>query len=121
MDKITFRQHLDQATTMLVDFTKTLCFNDIAENFKYRITPNSRKVDKDDGHLTENEITVLKVWNKNENEILTAEQVVDLFHHGNKVPVWIDTTIYEKEIDQLVYQLYDLTSDEINIIENTAK
>lgn len=30
----------------------------------------------------------------------------------------IDTSIYEKEIDQLVYHIYDLTADEINIIEN---
>ena len=30
-----------------------------------------------------------------------------------------DTTDLENQIDQLVYQLYDLTEDEINIIENT--
>ncbi|HNL84872.1 MAG TPA: TaqI-like C-terminal specificity domain-containing protein, partial [Chitinophagales bacterium] len=30
-----------------------------------------------------------------------------------------DTTNLENQIDQLVYQLYDLTEDEINIIENT--
>ncbi len=68
MDKVTFRQHLDQATTMLVDFTKTLCYNDIADNYKYRITPNSRAVDKDDEHLTDNEIAVLNIWNKYEKQ-----------------------------------------------------
>jgi hypothetical protein len=30
-----------------------------------------------------------------------------------------DTTNLENQIDQLVYQLYDLTEDEISIIENT--
>ena len=30
-----------------------------------------------------------------------------------------NTTDLEAQIDQLVYQLYDLTEEEINIIENT--
>ena len=106
MDKVTFRQHLRQATTMLVDFTKTLCYNNIAENCKYRITPNSRTVDTDDGHLTESEITILKIWNKYENNILTAEQIVELFHHDNQVPVWVDTTIYEARQDLTIIDLY---------------
>ena len=29
----------------------------------------------------------------------------------------IDTSVFESEIDQLVYQLYELTADEIKIIE----
>lgn len=106
MDKVTFRQHLDQTTTMLVDFTKTLCYNDIAENYKYRITPNSRTVDKDDDHLTDIEISVLNIWNKHENSFLTADQIVDLFNHDNKVPVWIDTTIYEAGQDFTIIDLF---------------
>ncbi len=106
MDKPTFRQHLDEATTMLVDFTNTLCYNDIVNNFKYRITPNSRTVDQDDEHLTDQEISVLKSWNKYENDILTAEQITDLFHHDNKVPVWIDTSIYEAKHNLTVVDLF---------------
>lgn len=106
MDKIIFRQHLDKATIALADFTKTLCYNNISDNYKYRITPNSRTADKDDEHLTEKEIAVLQTWNEHENEILTAEQVVDLFHHDNKVPVWIDTTIYEARQDLTVIDLF---------------
>jgi len=106
MDKTTFRQHLDKATTMLVDFTETLCYNDIADNYKYRITPNSRATGKGDEHLTESEIAVLNIWNKYENETLTAGQIVDLFHHDNKVPVWIDITIYEAGQDFTVIDLY---------------
>jgi len=105
MDKVTFRKHLDGATTLLVDFTKTLCYNNIADNYKYRITPNSRTVDKDDEHLTESEITVLKVWNKYENQFLTADQIIDLFHHDNQVPVWVDTTIYEATQELTVIDL----------------
>ena len=32
-----------------------------------------------------------------------------------------DTSALEREIDQLVYKLYDLTSDEISIIESNIK
>ncbi|MBS1654847.1 MAG: hypothetical protein JSU05_08385 [Bacteroidetes bacterium] len=106
MDKVTFRQHLHEATKALVDFTKTLCYNDLADNYKYRITPNSRTVDKKDNHLTESEIAVLHIWNKYENKILTADQIVDLLHHDNRVPVWIDTTIYEARHNLTVIDLF---------------
>lgn len=32
-----------------------------------------------------------------------------------------DTSKLEKQIDQLVYQLYDLTEEEIKIVEGNAK
>jgi adenine-specific DNA-methyltransferase len=32
-----------------------------------------------------------------------------------------DISTYENQIDQLVYQLYDLTTEEIEIIENSVK
>ncbi len=82
MDKPTFRQHLDEATMALVEFTITLCYNDIAENFRYRITPNSRTVDKDDEHLTESEVVVLKNWNQHENQTWsnTNNQFYDSLH-----------------------------------------
>jgi hypothetical protein len=106
MDKITFRQHLDEATTKLVDFTKTLCYNDIATNYAYRITPNCRLVDAGDTHLTPTEISVLKTWNKYENKTLEAGQIVDLFHHDNKVPVWINMTIYDARKDLTIIDLF---------------
>ena len=42
------------------------------------------------------------------NQILAAK----------KLQPTADTTVLEKEIDQLIYQLYDLTEEEIKIIEN---
>ncbi len=32
-----------------------------------------------------------------------------------------DTTAWEREIDQLVYELYGLTEDEIKLVEESAK
>ena len=43
------------------------------------------------------------------NQILTAK----------KSDITVDTTPQEKEIDHLVYELYGLTEEEINIVENS--
>ena len=42
-------------------------------------------------------------------------QILSLKQENSKV----DTSILEKEIDQMVYQLYDLTENEIAIVENS--
>ena len=74
MDKVKFRHHLEEVTEHLIDFTKTLCYNNFSDNYKYIITPNSRIVAKDDEHLNEKEIFVLKTWKKFEGQLLTATE-----------------------------------------------
>lgn len=106
MEKVKFKYHLDEATKRLIQFTKTLCYNDLVENYRYIITPNSRTVATDDEHLNQTEIAVLKSWNQYEGKHLTASEVVDLFHHNNKVPVWIDMTVYEARPDMTVIDLF---------------
>lgn len=106
MDKEKFRRHLDEATKCVIDFTKTLCYNDFSDNYKYIVTPNLRTVAEDDQHLNEKEISILKTWNKYERYLLTANQIVDLFHHDNNVPVWIDMTVYETRSDLTVIDLF---------------
>jgi hypothetical protein len=106
MDKEKFRRYLDEATKRVIDFTKTFCYNDFSNNYKYIITPNSRTVAEDDEHLNEKEICILKTWNEYEGQLLTTNQVVDLFHHNNNVPVWINTTVYEAKSDLTVIDLF---------------
>lgn len=103
MDKIKFRHHLDQATKFLFEFTKTLCYNDLQDDCRYLITPNSRIVDE---HLNEEEVLILKKWNRYQGKLLTANQIIDLLHHNNKVPMWIDMTIYEARPDVTVIDLF---------------
>lgn len=105
MDNIKFRRHLDEATAHLIGFTRTLCYNDFSDNCRYIITPNSRTVTQGGEHLNEKEIAVLATWNRHEGQLLTADQVVGLFHHDNKVPVWIDTSVYEARPDLTVIDL----------------
>lgn len=103
MDKLKFRHHLSEATKLLFELTKKLCYNDLHDNCRYLLTPNSRTVD---GHLNEEEILILKKWNQYEGDLLTANQIIDLLHHNNKVPVWIDMTIYEARPDLTVINLF---------------
>lgn len=103
MDKLKFKHHLSEATKLLFEFTKTLCYNDLKDNCQYLITPNSRTVDE---HLSEEEILILKKWNRYEGKLLTDNQIIDLLHHHNKVPVWIDMTIYEARPDVTVIDLF---------------
>lgn len=105
MDKETFKQHLQEASSKTEAFTATFCYNECPGQYRYRITPNSRVVDQGDEHLTGEELAVLQGWNKYENKVLPADQVVDLCWQGGKVPVWIDITVYECRSD---YTLFDL-------------
>lgn len=105
MDKFTFRKHLSDASNLLVEFTCQYCYNDISKNFKYRIIPNSRTVEKNDNQLTQNEISILKTWNKYADKLLNTDEITDLLHRENKVPVWINITIYEASADFTIIDL----------------
>ena len=41
------------------------------------------------------------------------------FSPSKKSDTSADTSVLEKEIDQLVYELYELTDEEIEIVENS--
>jgi hypothetical protein len=106
MDKNTFRQHLEQATALLVNFTRRFCYNELAETYRYIITPNARTIAPDDEHLSQDEIACLHTWNTYENQLLTIEQTVTLLHHGDKAPVWIDMTVWEATPDLTTIDLF---------------
>lgn len=51
------------------------------------------------------------------NDRLQIELLVDKIIAAKKDNPHSDTSVWEKEIDELVYQLYELTEEEIGIIE----
>ena len=106
MEKSSFLQNLQTATSMVEAFTRKHCFNELPPEYRYTITPNSRTVTPGDEHLTETEIAVLQEWNRHEDKHLTAEQVIDLFWQDGKVPVWIDTIVKEVTASQTILDLY---------------
>jgi len=103
MDTSTFRQHLDNSLKLLLDITRQHCYNDISEDFKFIIQPSG--TDFHDG-LNDYEKKNLTILNQFGNRLLTAEQVIDLLYHDNKVPLWINATIYESKKDLTVIHLF---------------
>jgi len=62
------------------------------------------------------ELPIPKMSNELENEITSlSAEIISLKKSMT------NTTDLENQIDQLVYQLYDLTAEEIEIIENSVK
>ncbi|HON98552.1 MAG TPA: TaqI-like C-terminal specificity domain-containing protein, partial [Bacteroidales bacterium] len=66
-------------------------------------------------HVTE--IPIPPITTSNQHMVSQIESLVDNILDAKKTNHAADTTTWEKEIDQLVYQLYELTDKEIAIIE----
>ena len=62
-------------------------------------------------------IEMLPIKEPTETEELLLEKIVNQILTAKKSDLKADTTALETEIDQLVYQLYELTAEEIKIIE----
>ena len=105
MNKEKFAENLNRATELVIDFTKTLCYNNFSSTYKYIITPNSTTIDKDDKHLNESEILFLSNLNKNKSNLLSQEQVVDLLNQENTVPIWINISVCQSRTDLTVIDL----------------
>ncbi len=105
MEKEKFRLHLDKATKALIDFTKSLCYNEFAANYRYITEPCSRTIAPEDKHLDMKEHAVLADWNTYRDELLTAGKVIELLHHNNRVPVYIDMYVYETKPSLTVIKL----------------
>ena len=94
MDASKFRQHLDNSLKLLLDIARQYCYNDFSETFKFIIQPSG--TDFHDG-LNDFEKRKLTILNRYADKILTFDQVIDLLYHDNKVPLWINTTVYESK------------------------
>ena len=73
---------------------------------------------KDDfTQLTLNDIRELNIPIPNQEQQTKIENLVSVIIETKMIDTDIDTTVQESEIDQLVYQLYELTEEEIKTIE----
>jgi hypothetical protein len=106
MIKTKFTQHLNGASISLIDFTKTYCFNEFSDNFQYIISESGGTDIQNMGHLSEKEIAVSATWRTFKGKVMTANQIVELLHHDNKVPLWIDISVYESRSDSTVIQMF---------------
>jgi hypothetical protein len=102
MDASKFRQHLDNSLKLLLDIATQNCYNNVAENFKFIIEPSGREFHD---ALNDFEKKNLIILNRYADKLLTIDQVVELLYHDNKVPLWINTTIYESKKELTVIHL----------------
>ncbi|MGB4381998.1 MAG: TaqI-like C-terminal specificity domain-containing protein, partial [Bacteroidales bacterium] len=63
-------------------------------------------------------LPVPPITTSNQHMVSQIESLVDKILAAKKTNHAADTTTWEKEINQLVYQLYELTDEEIAIVEN---
>ena len=102
MNKNEFRQRLDFATKQVFELTRQFCINELVDNYRFILVPSARTYDE---HLTSREQDVLAIWNKYENTLLTADEIVDMLVRDSKVPLWINITISESREEVTIIEL----------------
>ncbi|MBD2139770.1 hypothetical protein H6F32_19985 [Anabaena sp. FACHB-1237] len=81
----------------------------------------SASAKKDDfTQITLNDIRKIKIPELTKERKKDIENLVDQILNAKKSDPNADTTALETEIDQMVYQLYNLTPEEIEIIESSS-
>ena len=58
-----------------------------------------------------------KTWSRSKKSII---DIVDRILESKRLDPGISTSVLERKIDQLVYELYELTPEEIAVIEKGA-
>lgn len=94
------------------------CLNSNLLNWYYQNIVNN-EVGEALAQVKRGHLEILPIPKYNEAIFETVERLVKQILHENKANNLTDTTDLENQIDQLVYQLYELTEEEIKIIENT--
>lgn len=102
MQKQKFIENFDVSIDCLIDFTSLHCTNKLANNYLFWIQPSG--TDAHNG-LNEYEIKNLKKLNKYSDQRVAREEAINLLWHDNKVPLWIDTTVYESRPDVTIVHL----------------
>jgi len=102
MEREKFIEHFRKSTELLVDFTKQHCYNDFVENYLFIVKANGS--DFHDG-LNEFEKKNLKILNRYAKKVLAFDQVVELLHRENQVPLWINMSIYESKSNATIFEL----------------
>lgn len=92
MEKNRFVNQLKEATEATINFTSNYCSNNLSRDCEYLIVPSDRNTS---GHLDAMELEVLKRWNVYENKALSFEKTINLLCHNNRVPLWINISVFE--------------------------
>ena len=103
MNTSKFKDHLDKSLEWLLTITREYCYNELSNHIKFIIEPSG--LDFHDG-LNDFEKKNLINLNRYGDKLLAAEQVIALLCHDDKVPLWINTTVYESRAELTVIHLF---------------
>jgi len=102
MKREEFIQNLEGIVTPLIKCTEDLCWNNLSDNIRYTIKPNQSEESE---HLDEFELKLLKHRNKEIKRVYTISQIADRLVNNEKVPVWINVSVYKAEKKWTIVEL----------------
>ena len=102
MDTLTLKYNLQEISKATIQFAKELTWNDFSDNFCFVIMPN---VLDDSDHLDNDERINLEQRKEELNKLLTIGEVIDRLWFSEKVPVWINVSIYKATKRKTIIEL----------------
>ena len=102
MNTSKFKQHLESSLELLLKETQQICYNSLSQNFKFIIEPSGREFYEG---LDKFEARNLVILNSFSGKHLTSKEAIDLLCHDNRVPLWINMTIYESKQNLTIVHL----------------
>jgi hypothetical protein len=103
MTKEDFAHHLALATTSALAFTRTVCWNRLADTVDFVIRPDM--VTGDASYLSSLEGARFQARKQELGRRLTAPEVVDRLWVGQHVPVYIDLSVYRASATKTTLEL----------------
>lgn len=96
MTREKFKTNLNAAVESLMVLTTAHCSNSFSHNYRFVVRPNVLTVDT---HLDQEERLFLHKLKTRKKQYFSGDKVVDLLCRNNKVPYWINTSVFES-VDQ---------------------
>jgi hypothetical protein len=92
MTKDKFKDNLNGAIDSLIKVTMQLCSNSLSSKYRFIVRPNAETVDS---HLDHEEILFHSQIMTYKDKYITDKEAIDLLWTNNKVPLWINTSVFE--------------------------
>jgi hypothetical protein len=92
MTKDKFKDNLNGAIDSLVKLTREFCSNSLSPRYRFIVTPNTTTVDS---HLDQEELIFHNQILTYKGKYIGDKEVIDLLWRSNRVPLWINTSIWE--------------------------
>jgi hypothetical protein len=102
MDTLTFKYNLEEISSATIKFARQLTWNDFSDNIYFVIRPNAHD---DSDHLDNDERINLGQRKDELNKFLTVDEVIERLWLSEKVPVWIDVSVYKATKRKTIIEL----------------